>query len=193
MAWVGGNLYLHVQGHFPLDQAAPSLILSLSTSRDGAAATSQGNLCKVLTTLTGKNLFLISNLTLLPEGFKPFLLVLSLHVLVNSLCPSFLQVVKAAIREPLIPFVDLLQQFHILAVLWPQSWMLPCRWVLMSLEGQNPLLLCSFSAAQDTFGAFRAVSAHGWVMPILSSTSTPKPFPAGLLWVCSSPGLVSLC
>ena len=55
----------HGQGHFPLHQIlkVPSN-LALNTSREGTSTMSLGNLCQCLTTLTGKNFFLRSNLNL---------------------------------------------------------------------------------------------------------------------------------
>ena len=66
------------QGHLRLSQVlrAPSS-LALKVSRDGASATSLGNLCQCLTTLIVKYFFHISNLHLLSFSLKPFPLVLS--------------------------------------------------------------------------------------------------------------------
>jgi len=64
--------------------------LALSTAREGAATASLGSLGQGLTTLTVKNLFLISNLNLPSFSLEPFPLVLSLHPLVESPSPSFL-------------------------------------------------------------------------------------------------------
>jgi len=65
---------------------------SLSTAREGAATASLGNLGQCLTTLMGKNFFLISHLNLPSFSLEPFPLVLSLHTLVKSPSPSFLLV-----------------------------------------------------------------------------------------------------
>ena len=64
--------------------------LALSTAREGAATASLGNLGQCLTTLTGKNFFLMSNLHLPSFSLQPFPLVLSLHTLAKSPSPSFL-------------------------------------------------------------------------------------------------------
>ena len=50
--------------HYPRLLQAPSN-LTWDTIRDGAATASLGTLCQVLSTLTGKNFFLISNLNLM--------------------------------------------------------------------------------------------------------------------------------
>jgi len=65
--------------------------LALNTAREGAATASLGNLGQGLTTLMGKNFFLISKLNLPSFSLQPFPLVLSLHTLVKSPSPSFLQ------------------------------------------------------------------------------------------------------
>jgi len=64
--------------------------LALNTVREGAATASLGNLGQGLTTLMGKNFFLISNLNLPSVSLQPFPFVLSLHTLVKSPSPSFL-------------------------------------------------------------------------------------------------------
>jgi len=61
------------------------------TSREGESATSLGILVQCLTTLTVKNFFLISDLNLPSFSFKLLPLVLSLHTLVKSPSPAFLQ------------------------------------------------------------------------------------------------------
>jgi len=53
------------------------------------SATSLDNLFQCLTTLTAKNLLLISNLNCLSFSLKPFPLVLSQQTLLKSLFPSF--------------------------------------------------------------------------------------------------------
>jgi len=75
--------------HQPRLLRAPSN-LALSTAREGAATASLGNLGQSLTTLMGKNFFLISHLNLPSFSLHPFPLVLSLHTLVKSPSPSFL-------------------------------------------------------------------------------------------------------
>ena len=55
------------------------------------STTCLGNLFEYLTTLTVKNLFLISNLNLLSFSLKPIPLVLSPHSLITSTSSSFLQ------------------------------------------------------------------------------------------------------
>jgi len=62
--------------------------LALNTAREGAATAALGNLCQGLTTLRGKNFFLISNPNLPSFSLKPSPLVLSLHALVPSLSPA---------------------------------------------------------------------------------------------------------
>jgi len=64
--------------HQPRVLRAPSN-LALSTAREGAATASPGNLGQGLTTLMGKNFFLISHLNLPSFSSEPLPLVLSLH------------------------------------------------------------------------------------------------------------------
>ena len=54
--------------------------LALNASRDGASATSLGNLFQCVTTLCVKDFFLISNLNLPCPSLKPFPLVLLLSI-----------------------------------------------------------------------------------------------------------------
>jgi len=63
--------------------------LALDTAREGK--TSLGNLGQAITTLTGKNFFLLSSLNLPSFSLKPLPLVLSLHALVKSPSPALLQ------------------------------------------------------------------------------------------------------
>ena len=76
--------------------------LSLNVPRERAFH-SLGSLFRCLTTLTVKSFFLISSLNLPSSSLKPFLFVLSLHALINSPTPAFLQAFfrywKAAIRS----------------------------------------------------------------------------------------------
>jgi len=79
------------QEHLPLDQVAQSPIqLTLNVSKHGTSTTSLGNPLQCFTTLTAKNLFLISSLNLPSLSLKPLLLVLSQQTLLKSLSPSFL-------------------------------------------------------------------------------------------------------
>ena len=64
--------------------------LALNACRDGASTTSLGNLFQCVTTLCVKNLLLISNLNLPCPSLKPFPLVLSPSILINSHSPSCL-------------------------------------------------------------------------------------------------------
>ena len=64
--------------------------LALSTSREGAATASLGNLGQGLTTLRANNFFLLSNLNPPSFSLKPSPFVLSLHALVRSPSPAFL-------------------------------------------------------------------------------------------------------
>ena len=94
------------EGHAQLDQFAqsPSSMTS-SVSRDEAPTASLGNLCQC-----HPHFFLVSKLNLhkstdLPYlSLKPFPLILSLHNLLKSLSPSFLQVPfkywKAVLMSP---------------------------------------------------------------------------------------------
>jgi len=75
--------------HQPRVLRAPSN-LALSTAREGAATAPLGSLGQGLTTLMGKNFFLLSHLNLPSFSLQPFPLVLSLHPLVQSPSPSFL-------------------------------------------------------------------------------------------------------
>jgi len=75
--------------HQPRVLRAPSN-LALNVAREGAATASLGNLGQGLTTLMGKNFFLISNLNLPSVSLEPFPLVQSLHTLGKSPSPSFL-------------------------------------------------------------------------------------------------------
>ena len=78
--------------------------LALNTAREGAATASLGNLFQCFTTLMLKNFFQTSNLNLPSFSLQPFPLVLSLHTLVISPSPSFLEAPfwywKAAVRSP---------------------------------------------------------------------------------------------
>ena len=65
---------------------------ALSTAREGAATASLGNLGRGLSTLMVKNFFLISNVNLPSFSLELFPLALSLHTLMKSPSPSFLQV-----------------------------------------------------------------------------------------------------
>jgi len=99
MVWVGRDLEDHLVPtplamsrdifHQPRLLRAPSN-LALNPAREGAATASLGSLCQCLTTLMGKNFFLISHLNLPSFSLEPFPLVLSLHTLVKSPSPSFL-------------------------------------------------------------------------------------------------------
>jgi len=71
--------------------------LALNTAREGAATDSLGNLGQGLATLRVTNLFLTFNLNL-PS--KPLSLVLSLHALVKSPSPAFLQAPSGTGRLP---------------------------------------------------------------------------------------------
>jgi len=75
--------------HQPRVLRAPSS-LALDISSDGAATASLGSLGQGLTTLMGKNFFLISHLNLPSVSLEPSPPVLSLHPLVQSPSPSFL-------------------------------------------------------------------------------------------------------
>jgi len=77
--------------HQPRVLRAPSN-LALSTAREGAATASLGNLGRGLSTLMVKNFFLISNVNLPSFSLELFPLALSLHTLMKSPSPSFLQV-----------------------------------------------------------------------------------------------------
>jgi len=57
--------------------------LALNPAREGAATASLGRLGQGLTTLMGKNFFLISHLNLPSVSSEPFALVPSLHTLVK--------------------------------------------------------------------------------------------------------------
>jgi len=70
------QLPCHGQGHLPPDQGAQSSNLASSTAREGAATASLGNLGQGLTTLMGKNFFLISDLNLPSFSLEPFPLAL---------------------------------------------------------------------------------------------------------------------
>ena len=74
----------HQQGHLPPAQLRAPSNLALSPAREGAATASLGNLGQGLTTLMGKNFFLISNLNLPSFSLQPFPLVLSLHTLCKA-------------------------------------------------------------------------------------------------------------
>jgi len=64
--------------HQPRVLRAPSS-LALNPAREGTATASLGSLGQGLTTLMGKNFFLISDLNLPSFSLEPFPLVLSLH------------------------------------------------------------------------------------------------------------------
>ena len=74
LSWKGsGPTPCNEQGHLQLSQGAQSpSSLTLDVSRDGASTTSLGNLCQCLTTLTVKNIFLISSPNLTPSSLNQF-------------------------------------------------------------------------------------------------------------------------
>jgi len=86
LVWVGRDLEGHLVPnppamgrdifHQPRVLRAPSN-LALSTAREGAATASLGNLGQGLTTLMGKNFFLIPDLNLPSFSLQPFSLVLT--------------------------------------------------------------------------------------------------------------------
>ena len=82
--------------HQPRVLRAPSN-LALSTAREGAATASLGNLRQGLTTLMGKNFFLISNLNLPSFSLEPFPLVLSLHSF--QLSNQFIKLTLASVYQ----------------------------------------------------------------------------------------------
>ncbi|KAK4829612.1 hypothetical protein QYF61_005739 [Mycteria americana] len=166
-------LYLTYQ-HFQRLLKAPSN-LALNTSKDGASTTSLGNLFQCLTTLIGKNFFLISNLNLPSFSLKPLPLALSLHALVLEGCnkislePSHLQAEQPQLSQPAFiggvcqtsdhlhgPPLFLLQQVHVILMVWLAFW---------------------------------AASSHCRIMLSFSSTNTPKSFSSGLLSIHSLPSL----
>jgi len=65
--------------------------LTLNTTREGAATPSLGNLVQGLTTLRGKNFFLLSNLNLAFFSLKPLLPALSPNALVKNPSPALSQ------------------------------------------------------------------------------------------------------
>ena len=65
--------------------------LALNASRQGTSTASLGNLFQCLTTLIVKTLFITSNINQPSFSLKPLPLVLSLHALVQSPSPAFLQ------------------------------------------------------------------------------------------------------
>ena len=75
--------------------------LALDTAREGTDTASLGNLGQGLTTFTGKNFFLASNLNLPSSSLKPSSLVLSPHALVRS--PSAVPEVSLQVLEGCIP------------------------------------------------------------------------------------------
>ena len=80
----------HGQGHLPLDQVAQNPIQPCLEHFQGWGIHNfLGNLFQCLTTFTVNNFFLISNLP--SFSLKPLPLVLSLHALVNSPSPAFLE------------------------------------------------------------------------------------------------------
>jgi len=79
------------QGHLQLDQVLrfPSG-LTLCVSTDGASTSSPLKLCQCLTTFILNNFFLLSNLILPSFSSKPFPLVLSPQILLESVLFSFI-------------------------------------------------------------------------------------------------------
>jgi len=63
--------------------------LAWNVSRDGASTTSLGSLGQGLTTLTVKNVFLLSSLNLPSFSLKPLPLVLPQQALLKIFSPSF--------------------------------------------------------------------------------------------------------
>ena len=85
------------QGHLQLDQVLRAQSsLTASVTRNGSSTTSLGSLCQCLTTLSVKNISLISSLNLSSFTWKPFPLVLSQRTLLKCLSLSFLQAVPLA-------------------------------------------------------------------------------------------------
>lgn len=72
--------------HYPSCFQDPRLLLG---HFQGAATASLSTLCQGLTTVTGKNFYIIPNLNLLFVSLKPLLPFLSLQALVNSLSNHF--------------------------------------------------------------------------------------------------------
>jgi len=64
---------------------------ALNTAREGTATASLGSLGQGLTSLTGKNFFLVPTLNLPSFSLKPSSLVLSLHALVKNPSPAQLK------------------------------------------------------------------------------------------------------
>jgi len=80
------------QGYLKLDLATQSPVQPDLEYQTGST-TSLGNLFQCFTTLTVKNFFQMSNLTLPPLNLKPFPQVQSQQSLLKSLSPSFLQLI----------------------------------------------------------------------------------------------------
>jgi len=115
--------------------------LALSTGREGAATASLGNQGQGLTTLTGKNFFLISNLSLPSFSLKPSPLVLSLQALCKkvplqlscrllqvlegcskvSLQPSLPQVEQPQLPQPVLTAEGFQPSHHCWDILWSLS------------------------------------------------------------------------
>jgi len=82
----------HEQGHLPLDQVAQSSIQpGLEHCQGGSIHSFSGQPVPVPHHPHGKELLVVSNLNLPYFSLQPFPLVLSLHTLVKSPSPSFLE------------------------------------------------------------------------------------------------------
>ncbi|KAK4826482.1 hypothetical protein QYF61_009478 [Mycteria americana] len=189
--------------------------LTLNVSRDGASATSLGNLSQCLTTLIVKHFFLKSSLNLPSFSLKPLLLVLSQQALLKILkgCykvspePSLLQAEQPPLSQPffigevLQPSdhlrgfpLDPLQQLHVFPVLRAPE--LEAALQVGShqsrAEEQNhlpqPAGHASFDAAQDIVGCLGCectLSAHVQ----LFIHQYPQSLSSGLPSITSSPSL----
>ena len=176
-----------------------------------------GNLFQCLTTLTVKNFFLISSLSLPSSSLKPFSPILSLHALINSPSPAFLSASfrfwKASIRSAFSSCPHRGSASDLWSSLWCSSGPAPtapcpCEldavlqmWCHESrVEGQNRLLLVTLILMQPRIWlAAWAASTHCQLILNFSSINTPNPSPQGYsqailyptcmcAWGCPDPG-----
>lgn len=91
MVWIRRDLKKNIQFQSqPWAGTSPKLTasssLALSSSRLGASATSLGHLFQCLTSIMGKNVFLMSDLSQAPSSWKPLSLILSLQIPLQVSC-----------------------------------------------------------------------------------------------------------
>lgn len=119
MVWIRRDLKKNIQFQSqPWAGTSPKLTasssLALSSSRLGASATSLGHLFQCLTSIMGKNVFLMSDLSQAPSSWKPLSLILSLQIPLQVSCKPQIAALRGnhgVASSPLICPVGLLAYF----------------------------------------------------------------------------------